>query len=74
MVIHKKEVILAEAEIEMKQNWDSPVSYSATLIPGSLFLLSGDSRWKWLHKVLPKDVPLMDSERIRRISLVLGCK
>jgi hypothetical protein len=66
--------LLAEADVQMKQDGDSPISYTARLIPGSLFLLSWDARWKWLHRVLPRDVPLIDLETIRRISLVLGCK
>jgi hypothetical protein len=66
--------LLAEADVQMKKDWDSPISYTARLIPGSLFLLSWDARWQWLHRVLPRDVPPLDSVMIRRISLVLGCK
>jgi hypothetical protein len=65
--------LLSEAEVEMKPTMESPVAFRETLIPGSLFLLSGPSRWDWLHRVQPKDVPLVDSETIRRVSLVLGC-
>ena len=65
--------LLSDAEVEMKPDEHSPISYTETLIPGSLFLLSGKSRWDWLHRVQPRDVPLVDSETIRRVSLVLGC-
>ncbi len=65
--------LLSEADVEMKPTMESPVAYRETLIPGSLFLLSGPSRWDWLHRVQSKDVPLIDSETIRRVSLVLGC-
>jgi hypothetical protein len=66
--------LLSEAQVEMKPDMSSPPTFSATLIPGSLFLLSGDARWNWLHRVIPKKLAHMDSEMIQRISLVLGCK
>jgi alkylated DNA repair dioxygenase AlkB len=65
--------LLSEADVEMKPTMHSPVAYRETLIPGSLFLLSGAARWEWLHCVQPKDIPFIDSEKIRRVSLVLGC-
>ena len=55
---------------------EDKTSYSATyslpLIPGSIVLLSGDSRWKWEHRVLSQETSITDG--IRRISLVLGCR
>ncbi|MCB1108897.1 MAG: hypothetical protein KDK44_04500 [Chlamydiia bacterium] len=36
------------------------------LIPGSMFLLSGEARWKCLHRVVPQ-------KGASRLSLVLGC-
>lgn len=47
-------------------------TYSLPLTPGSIVLLSGDSRWKWEHRVLSQEPSLTDS--IGRISLVLGCR
>lgn len=47
-------------------------TYSIPLTPGSIVLLSGDSRWKWEHRVLPQKASVVDS--IGRISLVLGCR
>ncbi len=66
--------LLSEADVEMKPTMESLVAYRETLIPGSLFLLSGSSRWDWLHRVQPKGIPVIDSEAIRRVSLVLGCR
>ena len=47
-------------------------TYSLPLTPGSIVLLSGDSRWKWEHRVLSQEPSLTDG--IGRISLVLGCR
>lgn len=55
---------------------EDKTSYSATyslpLPPGSTVVLSGESRWKWEHRVLSKESGVENS--IGRISLVLGCK
>merc|ERR1711970_270462 len=37
--------------------------------PGTLVLLSGDARWKWVHRAMPHP----DAAGKARISLVLGC-
>ena len=37
--------------------------------PGSLVLLSGEARWKWVHRAVPHP----DATDKARISLVLGC-
>mmetsp|Transcript_29159 Transcript_29159/g.34364 ORF Transcript_29159/g.34364 Transcript_29159/m.34364 type:complete len:252 (-) Transcript_29159:77-832(-) len=47
-------------------------TYSIPLSPGSLILLSGESRWNWEHRVLPQDCSL--SGHTGRLSLVLGCR
>ncbi len=69
--------LLCDAEVEMKPNRDAAeATYRATLTPGSLFLLSGDARWQWVHRVLPR--PLLHAATTegttQRVSLVLGCK
>lgn len=54
---------------------EEKASYSAIslpLIPRSIVLLSGDSRWKWKHRVLPQETSAISD--IGRISLVLGCR
>jgi alkylated DNA repair dioxygenase AlkB len=57
----------------------SPI-YSIPLTAGSFVLLSGESRWKWEHRVLPKSISEVSevvvnvSNDVGRISLVLGCK
>eukprot|EP00933_Yihiella_yeosuensis_P051809 TRINITY_DN49782_c0_g1_i1.p1 TRINITY_DN49782_c0_g1~~TRINITY_DN49782_c0_g1_i1.p1 ORF type:complete len:266 (-),score=41.66 TRINITY_DN49782_c0_g1_i1:400-1197(-) len=47
---------------------------SIPLIPGSIVLLSGDSRWKWEHRILPSETSTVQSQDVGRISLVLGCR
>ena len=37
--------------------------------PGTLVLLSGDARWKWVHRAMPHP----NAAGKARISLVLGC-
>lgn len=39
---------------------------------GSLLLLSGESRYEWKHRVLPKEDKNSHENEIKRISLVLG--
>ncbi|MGE0197299.1 MAG: hypothetical protein AB7H48_07880 [Parachlamydiales bacterium] len=55
---------------------ENKTSYSATyslpLTPGSIVLLSGDSRWRWEHRVLSQETSTADG--IGRISMVLGCR
>lgn len=42
-------------------------------MPGSIVILSGEARWKWVHRVLR--IPEQECEgEVQRISLVLGCK
>lgn len=66
----------SEAEMQMKRPEDKEATYSTQLIPGSLLLLSGESRWKWEHRVVPRKVNLdnQTQDAIQRISLVLGCR
>lgn len=57
-----------------------PAVINLTLEPGSLLVLSGESRWDWRHRVVPTKVdPQGDDEAVadtgvNRISLVLGCQ
>jgi hypothetical protein len=40
---------------------------------GSLLILSGESRYRWKHRVLPKQIADSDeTDRVERVSLVLG--
>lgn len=48
------------------------VTEQLSLTPGMLLVLSGDSRYQWKHRVLPKDCPTLDNAELERISLVLG--
>jgi len=65
----------------MRKKGEIEASHSIQLTPGSLFLLSGESRWDWEHRVVPKTLEEAESpaiignnsEEISRISLVLGC-
>lgn len=72
--------LMSNATLEMRKKGETEASHSIQLTPGSLFLLSGESRWEWEHRVLPKNLQENnDSEDehcphdISRISLVLGC-
>lgn len=53
---------------------DCTTTCSIPLIPGSIVLLSGDSRWKWEHRILPSETSTVQSQDVGRISLVLGCR
>jgi hypothetical protein len=45
------------------------------LTPGSILLMSGESRWDWLHRVVPKQLENEQHQYpFHRMSLVLGCK
>lgn len=45
------------------------------LLPiGALLILSGESRYKWKHRVLPSEDASKIENRVARISLVLGVK
>lgn len=72
--------LISSAKLEMRKKGTIDPSHSIVLTPGSLFLLSGESRWNWEHRVVPKSIQegdqpieLPDSEPISRMSLVLGC-
>lgn len=65
--------LLSDAELQMKRFHDANPTFSVTLEPNSLLLLSGDSRWKWQHRILSS--PLQSSMlKIERMSVVLGCR
>lgn len=80
--------LISPAIIEMKRKEGKLPSYSLVLKPGSLLLLSGESRWNWQHRVLPENIePAVNTYRadiitrefevyrkIKRVSLVLGCQ
>jgi len=73
--------LISGATLEMRKKGEIEASHSIQLTPGSLFLLSGESRWDWEHRVVPKTleeseglaVTGKNNEEISRISLVLGC-
>lgn len=80
--------LISPARIEMKKKEENLPSYSLVLKPGSLLLLSGESRWNWQHRVLQENIePATNRYRadiitpefevyrkIKRVSLVLGCQ
>jgi hypothetical protein len=59
-------------EIRAEDKTKDLTTYSLPLTPGSIVLLSGDSRWEWEHRVLSQETSQTD--HIGRISLVLGCR
>jgi hypothetical protein len=66
--------LLSEAEVQMKHESEVGPTYSGILKPGSLFVLSGEARWSWLHRIVPKTLGGERPEQsIHRMSLVLGC-
>lgn len=62
----------ATFQIRPEDKTSYSATYSLPLTPGSIVLLSGDSRWKWEHRVLSQETSTADG--IGRISLVLGCR
>ena len=62
----------ATFQIRPEDKTSYSATYSLPLIPGSIVLLSGDSRWRWEHRVLSQETSTADS--IGRISMVLGCQ
>lgn len=62
----------ATFQIRPEDKTSYSATYSLPLTPGSIVLLSGDSRWRWEHRVLAQETSTADS--IGRISLVLGCR
>jgi hypothetical protein len=64
--------LLAPAIMEFAPHADLAANEKPTRIvakPGTLVLLSGDARWKWVHRAMPHP----DAAGKARISLVLGC-
>ncbi len=64
--------LLAPAIMEFAPHADLAANEQPTRIvakPGTLVLLSGDARWKWVHRAMPHP----DAAGKARISLVLGC-
>ena len=64
--------LLAPAIMEFAPHADLAANETPTRIvakPGTLVLLSGDARWKWVHRAMPHP----DAAGKARISLVLGC-
>lgn len=64
--------LLSSAELEMRRKEETSASYSETLTPGSIVVLSGESRWSWLHRVVPQKIAHTPNQ-IYRMSLVVGC-
>ena len=62
--------LLAPAIMEFAPHADAPGAPTRIEAkPGTLVLLSGDARWKWVHRAMPHP----DAAGKARISLVLGC-
>jgi hypothetical protein len=64
--------LLAPAIMEFAPHADLAANEKPTRIvarPGTLVLLSGDARWKWVHRAMPHP----EAAGKARISLVLGC-
>merc|ERR1712159_919242 len=63
--------LLAPAIMEFAPHADAPGAPTRIVAkPGTLVLLSGDARWKWVHRAMPHP----DAADKARISLVLGCR
>ena len=62
----------ATFQIRPEDKTSYSATYSLPLTAGSIVLLSGDSRWKWEHRVLSQETSATGG--IGRISLVLGCR
>lgn len=60
--------IVGKGTFEIRESPSDINPLSIDLIPGSILLLSGASRWEWEHRVIPETCGSQD-----RISLVLGC-
>jgi hypothetical protein len=71
--------ILTAATLQIRKKADHSQYYSVVMRPGSILLLSGESRWDWEHRVLPQSIDLttlpakLQDIKVGRISLVLGC-
>lgn len=63
----------ATFQICPEESTDDAEVHSFSLTPGSFVGLTGDSRWKWKHRVLSQEISSL-SDRIGRISCVLGCR
>merc|ERR1712144_199611 len=62
--------LLAPAIMEFAPHADAPGAPTRIVAkPGTLVLLSGDARWKWVHRAMPHP----EAAGKARISLVLGC-
>lgn len=66
----------AKATFQIRDPENHTDCESIELEPNSLLLLTGKARWDYEHSVIPSNThsPSLGSTRIRRISLVLGCK
>ncbi len=59
--------------IKADEDSKNEVHFSVDLIPGSIAILTGDSRWNFLHRVVPKQFPQRDNLIQSRTSIVFGC-
>ena len=75
--------LMAPADMELRPvdiGSDSGCLSRIGLTPGSLLLLSGEARWKWQHRVIPKRTQSPSvktssfNDGVQRMSLVLGCR
>lgn len=69
--------LLSEASFELKATAQSTKIFAFPLTAGSLILLSGDVRSKWLHRIVPKvsqENQKSTSLDLHRISIVLSCR
>ena len=78
---------LPKAGEEGNSTEKNPCHMRIELSPGSLLLLSGEARWKWQHRIVPRtgtgtgtgrtdsdDEDDSELPDVQRISLVLGCR
>jgi hypothetical protein len=65
------QTLLEPATLEFAPHADvaADTATRVTAAPGSLVLLSGPARWKWVHRAMPHP----DAAGKERISLVFGC-
>lgn len=65
--------LYSSAELQMRKSAHEQPCVSLQLTPGSLFVLSGEARWDWEHRVLPQKIHAVPINDLARISLVVGC-
>lgn len=45
------------ARLQFRPRGETPARYEVVLMPGSLYVMAGPSRWEWQHRVVPVSAP-----------------